>query len=213
MPALDDTRRAALAQFLANKNDPNALLSAALTISRSAAAPAPAATRTAAPPTVAAPTPAPKKPSPPRPAGKTLVIGDSLGVGTVPYLRKAGVLLEADVVGGRSSASGIEALRRKLATGTYGRIVLDLGTNDTSAAQLVASVRKAQRLAPGARIFIPTVNGPQAAAKNAALRQLPGVTLVNWAMASGGLLSPDGIHATGSGYAKRAAILKNRMGG
>jgi len=140
---------------------------------------------------------------------RTVVVGDSLGVGTVPYLQRAlGGPVRADVRVGRSSSDGVNALSRLLRGGAD-QIVLDLGTNDASPQQLRESVQRARKLAGGRPIFIPTVNGPGAAQKNATLRELAGgnVRLVNWARQSGGLVGGDGIHATGHGYQQRAGIL------
>lgn len=146
-------------------------------------------------------------------ARRTVVVGDSLGVGTVPYLQRAlGGKVAADVRVGRSSADGVNALSRLLRGGAD-RVVLDLGTNDGSAQQLRQSVRRAQSLAGDRPIYIPTVNGPGAAQKNAMLRSLAGgnIHLVNWANQSHGLTGPDGIHASGAGYQKRAQIVAHSI--
>jgi lysophospholipase L1-like esterase len=142
----------------------------------------------------------------------TIVVGDSLGVGTVPHLRG---VVGSDVRVGRSSADGVNALAVLLRRHNADRIVLDLGTNDGSAQQLRRSVRRAVQLADGRPIYVPTVNGPGAAQKNAVLRQLSGqgVHLVNWAAQSHGLVGADGIHATASGYRTRAQIIEYAMGG
>jgi hypothetical protein len=144
---------------------------------------------------------------------RTVVVGDSLGVGTVPYLQRAlGGPVRADVRVGRSSSDGVNALSRLLRGGAD-QVVLDLGTNDGSAQQLRQSVRRAQSLAGNRPIYIPTVNGPGAAQKNAMLRRLAGgnVHLVNWAGQSRGLVGGDGIHASGRGYQQRAQIVAHSI--
>lgn len=144
---------------------------------------------------------------------RTVVVGDSLGVGTVPYLQRAlGGPVRADVRVGRSSSDGVNALSRLLRGGAD-QVVLDLGTNDGSAQQLRQSVRRAQSLAGDRPIYIPTVNGPGAAQKNAMLRRLAGgnVHLVNWAGQSRGLVGGDGIHASGRGYQQRARIVAHSI--
>lgn len=146
--------------------------------------------------------------------GRTVVVGDSLGVGTLPYLQQVlGGAVHGNVKVGRSSADGVNQLAGLLRNGAD-RVILDLGTNDATPQQLSRSVRRAQQIAGNRPIFIPTLNGPNAAAKNATLRQLAGgnVHLVNWHYQSGGLLGPDGIHATGAGYQRRAQILAHSIG-
>lgn len=149
--------------------------------------------------------------------GSTLVIGDSLGVGTAPYLKKLLGDMDADVEEGRSSANGIQALRDRIGQGNYQNIVLDLGTNDTTARSLRTSVREALALAPGAQIYLPTLNGPYATSrKNQILRQIaaanPNVHLIPWASRAQGLLAGDGIHATGEGYRARARLIARQLG-
>jgi hypothetical protein len=153
------------------------------------------------------------QPSDPQPAarhqshGRTVLVGDSLGVGTSPYLQG----VKANAVVGRSSASAVQALRPFVRGGNVGTIVFDAGTNDASAGQLAQSIHRASRLAPDARIVAMTVNGPGAAEKNALLRHLASqgrITLVDWAKASRGLVGADGIHAGPRGYRQRAALIE-----
>jgi hypothetical protein len=139
--------------------------------------------------------------------GRTVLVGDSLGVGTSPYLQG----VKANAVVGRSSASAVQALRPFVRAGNVGTVVFDAGTNDASAGQLAQSIHRASRLAPDARIVAMTVNGPGAAEKNALLRQLASqgrITLVDWAKASRGLVGADGIHAGPRGYRQRAALIE-----
>lgn len=139
------------------------------------------------------------------------MIGDSLGVGTVPYLRQLlGGQVDANVRVGRSSTDGVAALQRR--RGHYDRIVLDLGTNDGSAGQLAQSLRAARRHAGSTPIVAATLRGPGAAGKNAVLRRA-GVQLVDWAGKSGGLVGGDGIHATPAGYAARARLVARALHG
>ena len=150
--------------------------------------------------------------------GRTLYIGDSLGVGTEPSLKKLlGGHVDANVVGGRSSENGIAALKAMYGKRGYQNIVLDLGTNDMTAGQLEQSVRRAQKIAPNARIYIPTLNGPFATRqKNRVLQRLaaasPNIELVPWRSNSGGHLAGDGIHATAQGYQARAHLIAQTMG-
>lgn len=148
--------------------------------------------------------------------GPVLVVGDSLGVGTAPLLKRAvGGKVEAVVKGGISSSRAVAAARDKIASGQYGTIVFDLGTNDASAKETVASLREVARLAPNARIVVATVNSPyDEGRKNKALRtiarNMPNVELVRWRGASkGGAILADGIHGA---YDKRAALFAQAIG-
>jgi len=144
--------------------------------------------------------------------GQTLVIGDSLGVGTAPELKRLlGGKVHADVKVGRPSDRGVKRLRRALQSGSYDRIVFDLGTNDMSAKELQQSLRRAQQLAGGVPIYAATVVGPDAERKNRVLRK-SGVNLVDWAGKADGYLAGDGIHATPEGYEARARLFARAMG-
>jgi hypothetical protein len=171
---------------------------------------APAPIGPAAPAPMGAPAPVPREPA--APSGRTVLVGDSLGVGTRPYLHG---VRAADTVVGRSSANGVSALRQIVAHGGAGRVLFDLGTNDASAGQLASSLRQARRIAPDAQFIVPTVNGPGASQKNALLRQLADrgdITLVDWAGRSRGLVGGDGIHASAAGYKRRAALIAAALG-
>jgi hypothetical protein len=146
---------------------------------------------------------------------RTLYIGDSLGIGTVPELRK---LLDgtvtADVAEGRSSTAGIDALRDALKAGKYDRIIIDLGTNDGDASTLSDSLAKAKKLAGDTPLYTFTVNGPAAEAKNKAIAQ-SGITTIGWAAASKNVTldSTQHIHPDGAGYAKRAKLVADALDG
>lgn len=128
--------------------------------------------------------------------GKTAYVGDSLGVGTVPFLKG----VKADVKVGRSSRQGVKALKRM---GGYDRVVFDLGTNDPDAKSFARSIRRADRLTGNVPIVIPKVHGPNAKAKNRALKRLAGgdVRVVNPGRRG---LGGDGIHYSRAGYRARA---------
>lgn len=134
--------------------------------------------------------------------GKVAVVGDSLGVGTVPYLKKY-TRVKANVKTGRSSEDGVNALKHMHG---YDSVVLDLGTNDMNAKQLAHSIRRAKRYARGARIVVPLVHGPNAKQKNRVIRK-SGVQVLNWGKAHGG----DGIHSTAKGYRRRAKLLARSL--
>jgi hypothetical protein len=73
-----------------------------------------------------------------------LLIGDSLEVGSAPYLRQAlgGVPLEVDADGGRTSSQGLAVLAERLRP-EHRVVAFPLGTNDLSAdvLPLVAAFR------------------------------------------------------------------------
>lgn len=139
--------------------------------------------------------------------GKVLYVGDSLGVGTVPYLEKLTKenKLTASVEVGRGSPEASKLVQSLIKGATYTYVVFDVGTNDVDAATLQASLDTVAAAAKGLPILVPTVNGPQAKAKNAMLRTYPGITLVDWAKK--GTTGGDGIHATPDGYKKRADLV------
>ena len=76
--------------------------------------------------------------------GSALVVGDSLEVGSAPYLRGAlaGVPLELDAKRSRSSSEGLRVLASKLGP-EHEVVVFPLGTNDFSASRV--------RIEPGRR--------------------------------------------------------------
>lgn len=152
-----------------------------------------------------------RSPEPKTRSGKLIAVGDSLGVGTTPYLKTS----SSDTRIGRSSASAVDALRRLIGGGASS-VLFDAGTNDANSQQLAQSIRNAVRLAGNAQIYVPTVNGPDAANKNRVIRQLGQQGLINvvdWAGASRGLVGADGIHASAQGYKRRAALIRQAMGG
>lgn len=150
------------------------------------------------------------------PVGRTLVIGDSLEVGTFPLLKqKLGNKVHGIMVGGKPSAWGIAQLKRQFKTGNYDNVVFDLGTNDASASDLRRSLKQLTQIAGDAKVYVSTVNSPfDEKAKNSLLRTYarnhPNVTLIPWHGASnGGASLPDGIHG---GYGQRAGLLANALG-
>lgn len=138
---------------------------------------------------------------------RTIYVGDSLGVGTSPYLKG----VKANVRGGRPSTEGVDIVRK--AKGAD-RIVFDLGTNDGSVNNLKGSVRQVLKAANGRPVVMGTVNSPtDQKAKNKYLKRLAAkgrITLVNTKKVE---LSGDGIHATGKGYKQRAKLLNQAIKG
>ena len=151
--------------------------------------------------------------------GPVLVVGDSLEVGSGPYLRGAlaGTPVEVDAQRSRSSAAGVRVLADKLRA-DHEVIVFPLGTNDLSAASLAASLNAAAELAGGrcmvvATIARPNLRGSSTAELNRVIEQFAsqtGAQVADWRSAAAttpGALGRDRIHATGQGYALRGSLL------
>ena len=149
-----------------------------------------------------------------------LYVGDSLGVGTSPYLRSqlGGTGLEVDAEIGRPSGVGVDVLGSLIAP-EHDVVVFDLGTNDDPAAPeaLASDLADARGLA-GDRCLVvatlnrPPLNGVPVDGLNRAVTSFaasdPNVSLVDWhgvAEENPDLLI-DGIHADAEGYALRAGL-------
>lgn len=154
-----------------------------------------------------------------------LVVGDSLEVGSGPYLRQAlaGTEVEVDAERSRTSSAGLRVLATKLRA-DHQVIVFPLGTNDLSAPALGANLAAAQELAGGrcmvvATITRPTQRGSSIDDLNAVVEAFAGqasAQVMDWrsaALATPGALGRDRIHATGQGYALRASLLAEAVQG
>jgi lysophospholipase L1-like esterase len=149
-----------------------------------------------------------------------LYVGDSLGVGTGPYLREqlGGEAMSLDAEVGRPSSVGVGILRSKIAA-EDDVVVFDLGTNDDPANPdaLAANLRAARQIAADRCLVVatlnrPPLNGVSVDGLNRAVttfaRSDPNAQLVDWhaaAVGNPGLLV-DGVHTDGSGYALRAKL-------
>jgi lysophospholipase L1-like esterase len=161
-------------------------------------------------------------------ARRVLVVGDSLTVGAdrtgklSEKLRAQGFeVVGVDAEVGRMTAAGLDSLLARNAIPL--NVVVALGTNDVSARRSVTTWSKTvQRvlnlLGPDRRVVF--VNAALARSKTEAERTTAynrvlsrlaqtqvNVSLVDWARGAGAdaeLLRPDGVHLTGTGYAKRA---------
>jgi hypothetical protein len=145
--------------------------------------------------------------------GPILYVGDSLGVGTSPYLRSAmgAESLQVDSEVGRTSTEGLSVLRARLRP-RHEVVIFDLGTNDWSPQTLAKNLIMARKLA-GSRLMLTfTMNKPGAAPFNRVVRAFAhsadGVVLVPWHLlaARKHLLGGDGIHASAWGYWRRAEL-------
>lgn len=154
--------------------------------------------------------------------GHVLMVGDSLSVGTGPYLEKElhgpNVRVNGEV--SRSSGAGLEILRAELKRGDD-VVVFDLGTNDDPSIpeSLLADFEQARQLI-GDRCMIvatlnrPDYNGVSINGMNAMINRFaaadPTVQVVGWHEAIKGnpeLVEGDGVHTTPAGYAARAKLM------
>ncbi len=148
-----------------------------------------------------------------------LVVGDSLEVGSAPYLKRAlpGVVVDAEK--GRPSAAGVQVLAARLDP-SVSVVVFPLGTNDSPSnpAGLAASLASVRQLAGDRCIVVatiarPPVGGVPVAGLNRVVEQFSeqtGAQVADWSTvvrSLPGLLGSDGVHATGDGYALRAGLL------
>ena len=158
--------------------------------------------------------------------GGVLVIGDSLQVGTGPYLEQelGAMSVESDDRQSRRSDEGLQALRARLGP-EHDVVVFDLGTNDDpSNPNAFYANLQAARAAAGDRCLVvatvlrPPYNGFNVDGMNAAVERFaldtPGVKLVDWygvATSTPGILYDDGVHARPEGYALRGRLVADAV--
>src|SRR3954462_14139796 len=96
----------------------------------------------------------------PAATGPVLVVGDSLVVGTTPYLRRelGGVSLRSDGRTGRPSSEAVSVLRQQF-NGSDRVVVFDAGTNDDPAqpGRLASDLDAARSIAGSRCIVVATV--------------------------------------------------------
>jgi hypothetical protein len=158
------------------------------------------------------------------------VIGDSLEVGSGPYLRGAIPGVRVDAVKGRTSSEGVQVLAARIDP-SADVVVFPLGTNDSPSAPdvLAADLAAAARLA-GDRCMVvatlvrPPVGGVSAAGLNRVIETFAartGAQVADWRAAVAAfpaLVGSDGVHANGDGYSLRASLIAEavdacRLGG
>jgi hypothetical protein len=155
-------------------------------------------------------------------AGRVLVVGDSLEVGTGPYLRKelAGSSVQVDARIGRPSGEGVRVLRSLLRRSDE-VVVFDLGVNDdpSQPGRLAGDLEAARSLAGDRCLVVATVSGPPVNGVpvdglNRVIRRFaastPTAQLVDWHAAAAenpGLLNRDRLHPGPAGYALRGRLV------
>jgi hypothetical protein len=159
--------------------------------------------------------------------GGVIVVGDSLEVGTSPYLKRylPGVQLTVDAVESRPSGDAVQALHDGLRA-SHSVIVFDAGVNDDPAQPgvLAGDLRAVDQLAGGRCVVVATVsrppyNGVGPEGLNGAISSFagsrPNTQLVDWraaALANPGLINSDGVHPTPAGYQLRARLIARGIG-
>jgi len=154
-----------------------------------------------------------------------LVVGDSLAVGTLPYL--APMLGERNVVtaaqNGITTPKGMSLLRRELRVVTPQTVIISLGTNDGSSPKRFADrVRRTMLLLPkDACVVWTTIIRPKRKGAyrglnrvlHQAKRRDPRIVVVNWeyAVNVGAVYLPDGLHADAAGYRYRSEMIAAAM--
>ena len=152
--------------------------------------------------------------------GQVLVVGDSLAVGTEPYLGDLlpGREVTFDAVTGRTTPDGMRALRARLLDLHPDTVVISLGTNDGSdPARFASRIRRVLDAIPGdACIVWSTVIRPPRkgafAGLNRVLRRIDlrddRLSLIDWdqAVQSGHVALPDTVHPDATGFQYRSRM-------
>jgi lysophospholipase L1-like esterase len=154
------------------------------------------------------------------PESDLLVLGDSLAVGTMPYLDQmvpSDVNITWDAVDGRTTPQGIDSLRFDLREVAPEIVAVSLGSNDgPDPARFTRRIRALLRdLGPHTcvawfSIVRPLRKGRYGAmnrALRAEARRDPRLVVINWdhAVHRGTVKLRDGLHATPAGYRYRSS--------
>jgi lysophospholipase L1-like esterase len=154
-------------------------------------------------------------------ASDVLVVGDSLAVGTEPYL---GPMLGDrnlinDVRNGITTPQGMRLLRMSLNTVSPKTVVFSLGTNDGGDAHRFADrIRRTLSYLPlDTCVVWPTIYRPRRKGPYRPLNRVlhhykrldPRLVVVDWehAVTHGSVYLPDGLHADPAGYRYRSAMI------
>lgn len=150
-----------------------------------------------------------------------LIIGDSLAVGTMPYLDALlpDRNLTWDAVNGRTTPQGLEALHVALGEIEPQTVVVSLGTNDGSdPTRFTRRIRLMLRdLSPRTCVVWPTIVRPPRKGRYVALnralraeaRRDRRLVVVGWdrAVRHGTVVLRDGLHADAAGYRYRSHMI------
>jgi hypothetical protein len=154
-----------------------------------------------------------------------LVVGDSLEVGSGPYLRRLLPGVRVDAEKGRTSSEGVRVLGAQLAPSDR-VIVFPLGTNDhpSNAGGLAVNLAAVRELAGDRCVVVATLSRPPVGGVSAAglnrvvegFAEQTGAQVADWRTVVASipsLLVPDRVHATGEGYGVRATLLAEAVQG
>lgn len=154
-----------------------------------------------------------------------LVVGDSLAVGTQPFLGEllAGRDLVTDVRNGITTPQGMRMLRLSLRRMVPGTVVVSLGSNDGGdPGRFADRLRRTLQLLPldtcviWSTIIRPRRKGPYRPL-NRVLHKVkkrdPRLVVVDWehAVKAGVASLRDGLHATPDGYRHRSAMIADAV--
>jgi hypothetical protein len=148
---------------------------------------------------------------------RILGVGDSLAVGIQAALKNTFRHLKESVREGISSGEALRRLKENWKS-AYRAVIFDAGTNDSQAKTFARNLKRAHKIVDSDQELIVSTlkGGPQAAAKNRALRKFAreneNVRVVD---TSGIPLGPDNLHPTAAGYRQRAQLFRQaiRQGG
>jgi hypothetical protein len=148
-----------------------------------------------------------------------LVVGDSLEVGSGPYLRGLLPGVRIDAEKGRTSTTGVDVLASRLDPADR-VVVFPMGTNDSPAdpGRLAADLAAVRQLAGDRCIVVatlqrPRVGGVPIVGLNRVVERFAaqtGAQVMDWntvVRAIPSLLVSDGVHGTGEGYSARASLI------
>jgi dienelactone hydrolase len=155
-------------------------------------------------------------------SASVLVVGDSLVVGTAPYLPGH---VTSDGRVGRPSTEAVSVLRAKFSGQDV--VVFDAGVNDDPAqpSRLSTDLAAARSITGSSCLVVSTMsrppyNGVSVDGLNRAVRSFaastPNVQLVDWrgaAVANPRLMNSDGVHPTPAGYQLRARLFERAIAG
>ena len=154
-----------------------------------------------------------------------LVVGDSLAVGTMPYLATmlGGRHVVSAAKNGITTPQGMKLMRGGLKIVTPKTVVISLGSNDGSDPRRFADrVRRTMALLPEnacviwATIIRPPRKGDYRGLNrvlNAAKRRDPRIRVIDWehAVTGGAVYLPDGLHADAAGYRYRSTMIADAI--
>lgn len=154
-----------------------------------------------------------------------LVVGDSLAVGTEPYLDQllTDRTLISDVRNGITTPEGMRLLRMSLRTVSPTTVVFSLGSNDgANPSRFADRLRRTMALLPPSTCVVWTtiIRPPRKGAYRGLNRVLhnlkkkdPRLVVVDWehAVTGGAVSLPDGLHADPDGYRYRGEMIANAV--